>query len=147
MSQRMQEALRDPVIRRVFEEELLVGEATDTIAGLIESLGLPQKELASRLGVTPGRVSQILSGKENITLRSLASLGWALGVRFELNPAAMLERAGTPAVDDPPAPAWLDRLRPTARVSYREVKMPHVGRLANKRPPLKVLRTGELQAA
>jgi transcriptional regulator with XRE-family HTH domain len=147
MSERMRQALRDPAIRRVFEEELLVGEATDTVAGLIESLGLTQKELARRLGVTPGRVSQILSGEENLTLRSLASLGWTLGVRFELGPVAMSDRAGTPAVNDPPVPAWLDRLRPTARVSYRPIAMPRLGRLGDNRPSLRVLKSGELQAA
>lgn len=147
MSDRMRQALAKPEVRRVFEEEFLVGEATDTVAGLLESLGLTQRKLASRLGVTPGRVSQILSGEENITLRSLASLGWALGVRFELNPVAMSDRAGTPAIDDPPAPAWLDRLRPTARVSYQPITMPHLGRLGHNQPSLKVLRSGELQAA
>lgn len=102
--------MHDPEIRRVFEEELLVGEATDTVAALVDSLGLSQKELAQRLGVSAGRVSQILSGAENLTLRSLGALGWALGIRFNLQPSAMADRRGTPALDDPPAPAWLDRL-------------------------------------
>lgn len=148
MSERMREALRDPEIRRVFEEELLVGEATDTIAGLLESLGLSQRVLADRLGVTPGRISQILSGKENLTLRSLGALGWALGVRFELHPVAMADRAGTPAANDPPAPAWLNRLRPTARVTYGAVTMPVAGRLQTpKRPGLRVPPSGQVRAA
>ena len=113
MSEKRNPALADPEVRRVFEEELLVGEATDTLAGLIESLGISQRELAERLGVSPGRVSQILSGSENLTLRSLAALGWALGFRFGLSPVPMADRAGTPAVDDPPAPSWLGRLAPT----------------------------------
>ena len=147
MTDRMREALRDPEIRRAFEEELLVGEATDTVAGLLESLGLSQRELADRLDVTPGRVSQVLSGRENLTLRTLAALGWALGVRFELNPVAMADRAGTPAVDDPPAPAWLDRLRSTSRVTYREIRMPAPGRLGRSRPSFRVLPGGEVRTA
>jgi len=125
------ELLADPEIRRVYEEELLFGEATDTVAALLESLGLTQRDLAGRLGVSEGRVSQILSGQENLTLRSLASLGWALGVRFDLEPRAMGDRAGTPAADDPPAPAWLTRLRPETpakprrrRTSPRSALMP-----------------------
>jgi transcriptional regulator with XRE-family HTH domain len=102
--------MHDPEIRRSFEEELLVGEATDTLVALIESLGLTQKELADRLGVSAGRVSQILSGAENLTLRSLGALGWALGIRFDLQPTVMADREGTPAREDPPAPAWLNRL-------------------------------------
>src|SRR5690606_27124167 len=100
--------MHDPETRRAFEEELLVGEATDTVAALVDSLGLSQEELAQRLGVSAGRVSQLLSGAENLTLRSLGALGWALGVRFNLQPSAMADRHGTPALDDPLAPAWLD---------------------------------------
>lgn len=109
MSEKLNPVLSDPEVRRAFEEEFLFGEATDTVAGLIESLGISQRELADRLGVSPGRVSQILSGGENLTLRSFAALGWALGVRFEMNAVPMVDRAGTPAADDPPLPAWLGR--------------------------------------
>jgi transcriptional regulator with XRE-family HTH domain len=110
MSIKQRKALADPEVRRVYEEELLVGEATETIAGLLTSLGIPRKELARRLEVSAGRVSQILSGAENLTLRSLGALGWALGIRFNLRPVAMADRRGTPAEDDPQAPAWLASL-------------------------------------
>ncbi|GAB7052763.1 helix-turn-helix domain-containing protein [Catenuloplanes indicus] len=45
-------------------------------------------ELAQAMGVSPGRVSQILSGDENLTLRTLASVIEALGaqVEFTLRP-------------------------------------------------------------
>ena len=141
------ELLADPEIRRVYEQELLFGEATDTVAALVESLALTQRELARRLGVSEGRVSQILSGKENLTLRSLADLGWALGVRFDLQPQRMAERAGTPARDDPPAPAWLTRLRPETSASFRPLAMPQAGRLRLDRPKLRVLTGGALERA
>ena len=104
------QALTNPEVRRAFEEEVLVGETIDTIAGILESLGLTQAELARRLAVTPGRVSQILSGAENVTLHTVGALGWALGVRFELRAVPMADRDGTPAADDPPAPDWISRL-------------------------------------
>ncbi|MDR7273879.1 helix-turn-helix domain-containing protein [Catenuloplanes atrovinosus] len=45
-------------------------------------------ELAQAMGVSPGRVSQILSGEENLTLRTLCSVVEALGaqVEFALRP-------------------------------------------------------------
>ena len=46
-------------------------------------LGMNGKELAVRLGVTPGRVSQILKGDENLTLKTLARLEEAQG--FDLS--------------------------------------------------------------
>lgn len=43
-----------------------------------------QKELASRLGLTPARVSQMLSGgSSNLTLKSIANIAYALGEDFE----------------------------------------------------------------
>ena len=101
--------LHDPEIRRAYEEELLVAEATETLSALVDELGISQRELADRLKVSEGRISQILSGGRNLTLRSLAGLGWALGVKFDLAPMALSveQRIGTPAINDPPPPAWL----------------------------------------
>jgi transcriptional regulator with XRE-family HTH domain len=146
MTERTREVLKDPEVRRAFEEEYLVGEATDTIAGLLNSLGLSQKVLANRLSVSPGRVSQVLSGAENLTLRSLASLGWALGVRFELAPMAMSDREGTPAADDPPPPDWLNRLRPQGSWTFRPLDVPTKPDLFPARVSARVVR-GELRAA
>ncbi len=36
------------------------------------------------MGVSPGRVSQILGGGENLTLRTLAALSTALDARFDI---------------------------------------------------------------
>jgi transcriptional regulator with XRE-family HTH domain len=124
--------LVDPEARRVYEEELLYGNATDTIDALLESLDVSQSELASRLGVSEGRVSQLLSGRTNLTLRSLASLAWALGMRASVVIEPVSNRAGTPATDDPPAPPWLARLAPTAGIRFSGTTraMPGAGELA-----------------
>ena len=116
--------LSDPEVRRSFEEELLFGEATETLAALVNELGISQRELARRLSVSESRVSQILSGTHNLTLRTLASLGWALGVRFALEPEVLRDRLGTPAVGDPEAPTWLSSLQPEAEVAFRTVELP-----------------------
>jgi transcriptional regulator with XRE-family HTH domain len=118
------EVLKDCDARRAYEEELLYGEATDTIQGLLVTSGISRQELARRLGVSPGRVSQILSGRENLTLRTLASLAWALGLKATLSIQPMADRQGTPAGDDPPAPEWLSTLVPTARWTYRQLQSP-----------------------
>jgi len=94
-----------------FEQELLVGLTIDLLNSLANESGLTQRELAKRLDITEGRVSQILSGNQNISLKKLAALGWALGIRFELVPVALDDRRGTPAVNDPEPPQWLTALR------------------------------------
>jgi transcriptional regulator with XRE-family HTH domain len=93
--------------QRVFEEERLAGEATDTLASLVQEVGVQRQELATRLGITPGRVSQVLRGGANLTLSTLAAFGWALGIRFELAGSVIEQREETPAADDPQPPAWL----------------------------------------
>jgi len=105
-----------------YEEELLTGAVTDSLNALLHSLGLTQRELAHRLGVSEGRVSQVLTGNENVTLATLASFGWALGVRFDLVPAELESREGSPAESDPAYPDWLENLREAAlrRASGRE---------------------------
>jgi transcriptional regulator with XRE-family HTH domain len=68
------------------DEELtrLTMQVTDEITWRMRSLGLSRADLASRMGVSPGRVSQVLSGGENITLRTLASLAAAVDAQFEV---------------------------------------------------------------
>ena len=73
------------------EDELLalVTQLTNEINWYMRQRGLTRADLAARMGVSPGRVSQILSGGENLTLRTLAALSAALQARFdlELSPA------------------------------------------------------------
>lgn len=54
---------------------LAVGEAI--VAGL-ERLNLTRAQLAARLGVSRPRVTQILAGDENLTLRTLVAIADAL---------------------------------------------------------------------
>jgi transcriptional regulator with XRE-family HTH domain len=42
-------------------------------------------DLAQSMGVSAGRVSQILSGDENLTLRTLSAVVEALGAEFEVS--------------------------------------------------------------
>jgi len=66
------------------EEEMygLITQLTNEITWLMRERGLTRAELAARMGVSPGRVSQILGGGENLTLRTLAALSTALDARF-----------------------------------------------------------------
>lgn len=50
-----------------------------TLSGALTRSGLTQAELARRLRVSQPRVSQILSGDKNLTVKSLARLARALG--------------------------------------------------------------------
>jgi transcriptional regulator with XRE-family HTH domain len=73
------------------DEELLalVTQLTNAINWHMREHGLTRAELAARMGVSPGRVSQILGGGENLTLRTLAALSTALDARFGIELSAL----------------------------------------------------------
>ncbi len=68
------------------DEEMLalVTQLTNEINWYMRERGLTRADLAARMGVSPGRVSQILGGGENLTLRTLAALSTALDARFDV---------------------------------------------------------------
>ena len=75
---------RDQAEARVDEEmHGLVTHLTNEITFHMRERGLSRAELAARMGVSPGRISQILGGGENLTLRTLAALATALDARFD----------------------------------------------------------------
>jgi transcriptional regulator with XRE-family HTH domain len=57
----------------------------DEITWYMRQHKVPRSELAQAMGVSPGRVSQILSGGENLTLRTLGSVVTALGARLDIS--------------------------------------------------------------
>ncbi|MEU3353661.1 helix-turn-helix transcriptional regulator [Streptomyces sp. NPDC037389] len=62
----------------------LARQTTASLAGLLAERDMTRKDLAEQLGVSPGRVSQILSGDENLTLRSLAAVAESLDATIEI---------------------------------------------------------------
>ena len=79
----------------------------DEITWYLRENKISRAELAQTMGVSPGRVSQILSGDENLNLRTLASVLAAVGARAEwsLHPAGEPEELLTDDTDpdsDPP---------------------------------------------
>ena len=69
--------LPDPSDQRQYAEERCIVAITETIAEAMERAGLNRTEVAERLGRTKGHISQLLSGKRNMTLRTLADILWA----------------------------------------------------------------------
>jgi transcriptional regulator with XRE-family HTH domain len=87
------------------DEEMLtlVTQLTNEINWCLRERGLTRADLASRMGVSPGRVSQILGGGENLTLRTLAALSTALDARFDIELNAL--KAGDAYTSRSTAPA------------------------------------------
>jgi len=66
------------------EMHALVTQLTNEINWYLRERDLTRADLAAQMGVSPGRVSQILGGGENLTLRTLAALSRALEAHFDI---------------------------------------------------------------
>ncbi|WP_157245208.1 helix-turn-helix domain-containing protein [Nonomuraea typhae] len=58
-------------------------DVVDEITWYMREHKITRADLAATMGVSAGRVSQILSGDENLTLRTLGSVITALGARLD----------------------------------------------------------------
>jgi len=65
-----------PADSRIYVDKSL--EIADYISLLMESKGMKQKDLAEKLGKSEAEVSKILSGTQNLTIRTIAKLEAAL---------------------------------------------------------------------
>lgn len=82
----LEEYLKDEEFRRLFAQEDLIMEVTETLCELLENEKVSRKELADRLGKSKGFISQLLNGGRNLTLRTVADILHVLGYRVYLTP-------------------------------------------------------------
>ena len=101
----------------------LLTQLTNEITWYMREQGLSRADLASRMGVSPGRVSQILGGGENLTLRTLAALSTALDARFDVELSALKsgDTYTTRAVRADAAPVGNHQIMP--RTTHRNARM------------------------
>jgi transcriptional regulator with XRE-family HTH domain len=90
----------------------MITKLTNEIVVLMREYGITRADLAGRMGVSPGRISQVLSGGENLTVRTLASLATALDAEFDVQLNSLKPRESVadadfdfdmPDFDDAPA--------------------------------------------
>jgi len=76
--------MRDPEYRRLFAIEGLVTDAAELVAQLMQDQRVTKAELARRLKKSRPWVTQLLSGKANMTIRTFAEAVYALGAEVKL---------------------------------------------------------------
>ncbi|GHI04182.1 hypothetical protein AQI88_35405 [Streptomyces cellostaticus] len=72
-------------------------QATASLAGLLAGLGKSRSDLAKAMGVSPGRISQIMSGDANLTVRTLAAVAEALDADVQITFCARPQSADAKA--------------------------------------------------
>ena len=65
------------------ETQRLAVCATNAIEDAMEAADLSRTELAERLGIAKSRVTKVLDGESNLTLKTLAQFGLGCDVRWE----------------------------------------------------------------
>ena len=82
---------RDP--DHVLEDVLI--DVTEQIAATMEDRGITRKELARRMGVKPPVITRLLNGPDNVTLRTLLRVAFALDMVIDVElgkPEALAQR-------------------------------------------------------
>ncbi len=77
-----------PEYRRLYAIEGLITDAAELVARLMEEKVVNKAELARRLGKSRAWVTQLLSGKANMTIRTLAEVVYVLGAEVKLSTQA-----------------------------------------------------------
>ena len=74
-----------PEARKLYEEERLILWTTEVIAEAMVNRDLTRAQVAEALGTSRPNVTQLLSGSRNMTLRTLAGLAHACGMRASIH--------------------------------------------------------------
>lgn len=77
--------MESPEYRRLYAIEGLVTDAAELVARLMEEQGVTKADLARRLGKSRAWITQLLSGKANMTIRTFAELVYELGAEVNLD--------------------------------------------------------------
>ena len=70
--------------RPAYWAEKLKLEASDAIIDTMDESHVSRSELARRLGTSPSFITKVLSGYHNLSLDTIAKIGCALGIQWQL---------------------------------------------------------------
>ena len=98
MTTKFDELMLEPDFRKLSAVEGLIADTAQMISELLERKNLKQADLARVLKKTPAFVSQLLNGKANMTVRTLAEVLYALGASAKI---AAIDEDSPAATDQP----------------------------------------------
>lgn len=76
--------MQNPEYRRLYAIEGVVTDAADLVSRLMEQQGVTKADLSRKLGKSRAWVTQLLSGKANMTIRTFAEVTHVLGAHVRL---------------------------------------------------------------
>lgn len=84
----MERLTSTPEGMRLYQQERAIQELTDLVCQIMDERKVTRAELAARLGKTKGYVTQLLDGRTNMTVRTIADVLGALdcAIHFQDGP-------------------------------------------------------------
>lgn len=64
---------------RLYQQERAILEVTELLCRLMDEQRITRSQLAKRLGISKGYVTQLLDGRSNMTLRTVSDVFFSLG--------------------------------------------------------------------
>ncbi len=80
---------------RLFQQEALLLEVSESICGLMEEKGISRSKLAELLGKSKSYITQALDGRTNLTLRTIADFFTALDSAARISVVPLVETVMT----------------------------------------------------
>lgn len=121
-------------------DELKAVDVAADLTLLLSHAGVSRADLARKLGWSRARVSQVLSGQENITVQTIATLAGALGYTFDtVFRKADVSAASQPWTqrtaltlemqDEPDVQSWMSRktMKPVQERFHGAYEVQHMG--------------------
>jgi transcriptional regulator with XRE-family HTH domain len=69
---------------RIYQQESLIVEITETVYELMQRKGMKKKDLAEKLNVSQSQITQLLDGSANMQLRTISDILFTLGSKLKL---------------------------------------------------------------
>jgi len=83
------EHLKDNENHKRFQQESLILDIASLIYATMKKNGVTQTQLAEKVGVSKGRISQYLGGEKNLRLRTIADIFTALDCKLKVKAGAL----------------------------------------------------------
>ena len=74
--------IEKPENRRIYEQERLLVDTTELLSRVMEVTGIKRAELAGKIQRSKAYITQILRGDQNLTLKTLSDVFFALNYRL-----------------------------------------------------------------
>lgn len=121
-------------------DELKAVDVAADLTLLLNHAGISRADLARKLGWSRARVSQVLSGQENITVQTIATVAGALGYTFDTvfrkadvsaasQPWTQRTALSLEMQDEPDVQSWMSRktMKPVQERFHGAYEVQHMG--------------------